>query len=374
MKLSISVKLFIGFLVVIFLNVFFVVVVSKLSDLNTIVNILKRQTEVKNALLRISALHANQSRNYLIYENLRRRESIDNFRDATKDIHHLLDTVMASLDAIRATDTITGAGSEPAESREKLTQLISSVSGNLKHHHGTYVGAFENLVHLDEEAFSANRVQKSKMTTDIIAESSDSLTSELRNSQALLDEETGIRIRDIDSRIQGVKRLTLAILVGMSIFALLFAFFFSRAITLSLRKLKLSARLIAKGNFDFDPAGYPRDEIGELAKALFDMAYDLKNAQEELVKSKRLAAIGEVIASVNHEINNPLMIISGNAQFLEMSMEGYPADLRERLKAIIEETERISRVTRKLREIKNPVVEDYTSSGEQMINLDKSTN
>ena len=159
----------------------------------------------------------------------------------------------------------------------------------------------------------------------------------------------------------------------MSVFALLFAFLFSRAITVSLRKLKLSARLIAKGNFDFDPKGYPRDEIGELAKALFDMAFDLKNAQEELVKSKRLAAIGEVVASVNHEINNPLMIISGNAQFLEMSMEGYPADLRERLKAIIEETERISRVTRKLREIKNPVVEDYTSSGEQMINLDKST-
>jgi nitrogen fixation/metabolism regulation signal transduction histidine kinase len=374
MKLSISVKLFIGFLVVIFLNVFFVVVVSKLSDLNTIVNILKRQTEVKNALLRIQTLHDNQARNYLIYNNVRTPGSIDNFREATKDIHHLLDTVMASLDAIRAMDTITGAAGEPAESRQKLTDLITSVSGNLKHHHGTYVGAFENLVHLHEEPASTNLTQKARLTTDIISEASDSLTGELRTSQALLDEETGIRIKDIDVRINNVKRLTLLILVGMSIFALLFAFLFSRAITVSLRKLKISARLIAKGNFDFDPAGYPRDEIGELAKALFDMAYDLKNAQEELVKSKRLAAIGEVIASVNHEINNPLMIISGNAQFLEMSMEGYPADLRERLKAIIEETERISRVTRKLREIKNPVVEDYTSSGEQMINLDKSTN
>ena len=103
------------------------------------------------------------------------------------------------------------------------------------------------------------------------------------------------------------------------------------------------------------------------------MAYDLKNAQEELVRSKRLAAIGEVVASINHEINNPLMIISGNAQFLEMSMDGYPDELRDRVRAIIEETDRISRVTRKLREIRKPIVEDYTSSGEQMINIDKSS-
>jgi nitrogen-specific signal transduction histidine kinase len=80
-----------------------------------------------------------------------------------------------------------------------------------------------------------------------------------------------------------------------------------------------------------------------------------------------------VVASVNHEINNPLMIISGNAQFLEMSMDRFPDEMKERVRIILEETERISKVTKKLREIKNPVVEDYTSSGEQMINLEKST-
>jgi len=46
--------------------------------------------------------------------------------------------------------------------------------------------------------------------------------------------------------------------------------------------------------------------------------------------------------------------------------------MKERVKVILEETERISNVTRKLREIRNPIVEEYTSSGEQMINLDKS--
>jgi C4-dicarboxylate-specific signal transduction histidine kinase len=169
------------------------------------------------------------------------------------------------------------------------------------------------------------------------------------------------------------KQVTLFIVSGISAFAMIFAFVISNAITRRLRKLKDSASFIGKGNFYFDPSGYAKDEIGDLATAFFDMAIDLKKTQEELVKSKRLAAIGEVVASVNHEINNPLMIISGNAQFLEMSMQDYPEDIRERIRTILAETDRISVVTRKLREIRNPVVEDYTSSGEQMINLDKSS-
>jgi nitrogen fixation/metabolism regulation signal transduction histidine kinase len=168
--------------------------------------------------------------------------------------------------------------------------------------------------------------------------------------------------------------MTIFIISGVTLFAVLFGIFFSRAITNALRRLKESASSIGKGDFDFDPSGYPNDETGDLASAFFQMSLDLKNVQEELIQSKRLAAIGEVVASVNHEINNPLMIISGNAQFLEMIMENYPIEMKERVRTILEETERISRVTRKLREIKNPVVEDYTSSGEQMINLDKSSN
>ena len=54
-------------------------------------------------------------------------------------------------------------------------------------------------------------------------------------------------------------------------------------------------------------------------------------------------------------------------------MKDYPEEMKERVRVILEETERISNVTKKLREIRNPVAEDYTSSGEQMINLDRSS-
>lgn len=42
----------------------------------------------------------------------------------------------------------------------------------------------------------------------------------------------------------------------------------------------------------------------------------LQRTQQQLVQSAKLAAIGELAASVAHEINNPLMVILGNAQMV----------------------------------------------------------
>ncbi|MCX7725707.1 MAG: HAMP domain-containing protein, partial [Chitinispirillaceae bacterium] len=190
--------------------------------------------------------------------------------------------------------------------------------------------------------------------------------------ESIVDFQTNQYIKEVELRIKGVKEMTIYIIVGVTVTAMIFGLWFSTYITNSLRRLKSAAATIGRGDFNVDPHGYPNDEIGDLASAFFQMSIDLKNAQESLIRSKRLAAIGEIVASVNHEINNPLMIISGNAQFLKMMMTNYPQEMQERVQTILEEAERISRVTKKLREIKNPIVEDYTSSGEQMINLDKS--
>ena len=47
----------------------------------------------------------------------------------------------------------------------------------------------------------------------------------------------------------------------------------------------------------------------------------LQQAQQQLVRSGKLAALGSLVAGVAHEINNPVNIISGNLELLEMDPE-----------------------------------------------------
>jgi signal transduction histidine kinase len=63
---------------------------------------------------------------------------------------------------------------------------------------------------------------------------------------------------------------------------------------------------------------------------------ELRRTQQSLVQSAKLAAIGELAASVAHEINNPLTVIVGNSQLLLYQL---PADSAEHRKAASIETE-----------------------------------
>jgi nitrogen fixation/metabolism regulation signal transduction histidine kinase len=335
-----------------------------------IARILKSQNEVKNKLLRLKTLHRVQGPSVISYQRIGRPESVENFHRISKNIISLLDTVKKQLDSISSMNSqLVRSGHDSLTNRgaARLREIMQSIdSTNL-----AYTSMFASLVELGEKSDRVSPGKKRLLESLNASESA--IAVQLDLAESVINEQTEQRIREIGDDVTEVKKAIMLILLGITAFAVLFALIFSRTITNSLRRLKESASLIGKADFDINRIGYPNDEIGDLATAFFDMAVDLRTKQNEVIRTKQLAAIGELVASVNHEINNPLMIISGNAQFLDMSMEGYPEEMRERVRTILEETDRISRVTRKMREIKNPVTEDYTSSGEQIINLDKSS-
>jgi len=101
---------------------------------------------------------------------------------------------------------------------------------------------------------------------------------------------------------------------------------------------------------------------------------ELKDAQKQLVAQEKLKSVVELAASINHEVNNPLSAIIGNAQMLELDMEKMPTEMATRVKAIVDGARRISLITHKLLKIDRLVTESYLNGhGDNILNLHEST-
>ncbi|MDB5050921.1 MAG: integral rane sensor signal transduction histidine kinase [Fibrobacteres bacterium] len=140
-----------------------------------------------------------------------------------------------------------------------------------------------------------------------------------------------------------------------------------------MKTLKQGAQEIGKGSLGYQVNISSRNEIGELADVFNRMSVQLDEKRNAEMRLKRLEAIEQIVRSVNHEINNPLMIISGNAEYLLAVMEGGDEGLRNKLDHIISEVRRIFMVTQRLKEIKEPVTESYIGTHDQMIDLLRSS-
>ena len=73
----------------------------------------------------------------------------------------------------------------------------------------------------------------------------------------------------------------------------------------------------------------------------------LINTQQELVRVEKLAAIGELAAGVAHEINNPMAVIRGNTELVQVALpEDSPA--QEELAIITRQLSRVERIVANL--------------------------
>ena len=168
--------------------------------------------------------------------------------------------------------------------------------------------------------------------------------------------------------------LLVSCLVGVSM-----AGFLGKKLAHPIKELELLARRVAAGERNVQSNIESRDEIGDLAGRFNDMSRSLaerenriielnhsleqkvqlrtaeleeKNrllvqTREELMRAEKLAAIGELAAGVAHEINNPMAIIRGNTELLQLSVPE-DASNREEVDTIFQQVKRVERIVSNL--------------------------
>lgn len=170
-----------------------------------------------------------------------------------------------------------------------------------------------------------------------------------------------VSLSDIHEDMAGIRHFLLfyALFDSLIIIAL-GVYFLSRSIIHPIKRLETTATRIAEGGLEERADISIDNEIGRLAAAFNTMAKRLEDeikrlarvnselveAQEELLRSQTLAAMGRLSAGLAHEIGNPLGAVQG---YMDILLKG--AEDKEEEKDILLRTEKeISRINMILRE------------------------
>jgi two-component system NtrC family sensor kinase len=192
--------------------------------------------------------------------------------------------------------------------------------------------------------------------------------------------EVQVSLRNVDANVLAFRRgFVLVLSAGVVVLAALLYLFGRAEVVEPVAALMEGTRRVARDDLDVEIRVRSGGELGLLAASFNDMirsvrrledslsammnglerevelrTADLREAQEQLVRSEKLSSLGKLSASIAHEINNPLAGILTFAKLVSRTLADGPPDdaqrttLRKNLALIERETQRCSAIVKNL--------------------------
>ena len=182
-------------------------------------------------------------------------------------------------------------------------------------------------------------------------------------------------VEDMMVHLMASQRMILILMVLNAVVLIVFgSFLLSRVLVNPLKNLVQLTHSISEGDLSHTIEVTSKNEIGQLissfngmiqklrenqeslgnyVKSLESANLKLKQAQEELIRTEKLATLGRFAAGVAHEVGNPLGAILGYTSILEKDGLG-SEESRDYLKRVETEIERINRIVRELLDFSKP--------------------
>lgn len=180
------------------------------------------------------------------------------------------------------------------------------------------------LQNLDTDNLTPSKVEAVKEILEMtLKEQQAPKFEELSDSLEELVASTAKQRQQAETTFKAAKVLRVLIIVASMLLsiaiAVILALYTSRAIARPLKAVtQVAKRAAQERNYDLQAPVTTEDEIGVLAVSLNQLIQrvaaqirDLQYAQAQLIQNEKMTSLGQMVAGIAHEINNPVNFIYG---------------------------------------------------------------